>query len=145
MSVRPFYPRRRHREENLLDVETGKSNREENEEKDSLQQFSRCPACNQEYDTVLILPCSHTLCGDCIAAGEGRGSAGPPHHTVGVPVCSVLCPGCRRNVELPCWNWSSATSCLPKHPALTPASVSGKRSTGGASEDQHKCVAVRDP
>ncbi|KAE8295622.1 hypothetical protein D5F01_LYC06557 [Larimichthys crocea] len=110
MSLRPIYPLRRHGEENLLDVETRKSNREEKEEKDCLQQFSCCLACTQEYDIVLILPCSHTLC------------------------------GCRHTVELPCWTWSSATSCLPKHPTLTPASVSGKRSTEGTSEDQLRCV-----
>lgn len=133
MSVRPFYPRRRHREQGLLDVETGKSNREEDEEKviDCLEQFSRCPACNQEYDILLILPCSHRMCVHCTATGGRTGSSEPRRRGAGLPVCSVLCPSCRHPVELPCWNWSSATSCLPKHPTLSPSCVS--RET--ASED----------
>lgn len=88
---------------------------------DCLQQFSQCPACKKEYNVALILPCAHNLCGHCVAAGEGavprrHGSRSPLQ-----PVCSVLCPCCRHHVELPCWTWSSATSCLPKHPTLNSA------------------------
>ena len=143
MSVRTFYPWRRHRE--LKEVEAGKSNREDDEEKDVLQQLSCCPACQQVYDMVLFLPCSHTMCGHCIAAGEGIRSGHPHRGSVGLTVCSVLCPCCRHPVELPCWTWSSATSCLPKHPALSPARVSRKTgSKEGASEDQLQHVQVRE-
>ncbi|XP_044059021.1 uncharacterized protein LOC122879218 isoform X2 [Siniperca chuatsi] len=143
MSGRMFYPRRRHREQKLLDVEAGKSNREEDEEKDldCLQQFSRCPACNQECDIVLILPCSHTMCGHCIAAGEGMRSGQSRHRSVGLPICSALCPSCQHPVELPCWTWTSATSCLPKHPTMSPACVSKETGTKeGASEDNLRYV-----
>ncbi|XP_045930692.1 uncharacterized protein LOC123986468 isoform X2 [Micropterus dolomieu] len=76
------------------------------------------------------------MCGHCIAAGEGIRSGQSQHRTVGLPVCSALCPSCRHPVELPCWTWSSATSCLPKHPNLTPSCVSRKAgTTEGASED----------
>ncbi|KAI3354498.1 hypothetical protein L3Q82_019010 [Scortum barcoo] len=138
MSVRTFYPRRKRREQRLLDVEAGKSDREEDEEKDMdhLQQLSHCPSCNEEYDIILILPCSHTMCGHCVAAGEGINSGQPHHCSVGAPICSVLCKCCRHPVELPCWTWSAATSCLPKHPIMTSACVSGEAGTQqGASED----------
>lgn len=147
MSVRTFYPRNRHIEQKLLDVEAGKSNREEDEDKDidCFQPLSRCPACNQEHDIVLILPCSHSMCGHCIPAGEGIRSGQSQHRTVGLPVCSALCPSCRHPVELPCWTWSSATSCLPKHPNLTPSCVSRKAgTTEGASEDNLQHVQVGD-
>ncbi|KAM6987427.1 LOW QUALITY PROTEIN: uncharacterized protein LKV04_010254 [Tautogolabrus adspersus] len=121
MSVKTCYPRGRCREEEqeLLQVEAAPSKRRGDEEKECMQQLSQCPACNQECDVVLILPCSHTMCGPCIAAGEGARSG--QHHSVSPPVCSVLCPRCRHPVELPCRTWSSATSCLPKHPTLSPA------------------------
>lgn len=129
-----------HREVNVRKYE-----REEDEEKDTdyLQPFSRCPACNQEYDVTLILPCSHTMCGHCLASGEGTSSDQPLRRGVNKSVCSVLCPCCRHPVELPCWTWSSATSCLPNYPTLSPACVSGERDTkDGTSEDQlqHVCV-----
>lgn len=132
MSVRPFTQRRRHREQALLDVETGRSNREEEEEKalDSSQQFSRCPACNQWCDVLLILPCSHNMCAHCVAVGEKARLSEPRHRSAGLPVCSVLCPSCRHPVELPCWNWSLATSCLPKYPTQSPASVSRETAPG---------------
>lgn len=148
MSVRTFYPRRRHIEQGLSDVEAGKSDREEDEEKDMdcLQQLSRCPSCNQVYDIVQILPCSHTMCGHCVAAGGGTSSGQPHHRSVCPPICSVLCKCCRHPVELPCWTWSSATSCLPKHPTLSPACVNRETGTqGGASEDNLQHVRVRDP
>lgn len=130
MSARTFHQQRKRRE--LLAVETGKSSREEDEEKvvDCLQEFSCCPACEQECDALLILPCSHTMCVCCVAAGEGKRSSEPQRRGVGAPVCSVLCPGCQHPVELPCWNWSSATSCLPKHPTLTPVGVSRETASG---------------
>ncbi|XP_013881151.1 uncharacterized protein LOC106530123 isoform X2 [Austrofundulus limnaeus] len=85
---------------------------------DCLQQCSQCPACKKEYNVALILPCSHSLCARCVAAGEGAVPRRPGSHSLLQPVCSVLCPCCRYHVELPCWTWSSATSCLPKHPTL---------------------------
>lgn len=143
MSGRTFYPRRKQK---LPDVETEKSSREQDEGKDCAPQLSHCPACNQEYDIVLILPCSHTMCSHCIAAGERKSSGQPNHRSAGIPVCSVLCPGCRHPVELPCWNWSSATSCLPRHPTLAPACVSRETGArGGASEVHLQHVQVRDP
>ncbi len=148
MSVRTFYPRRRHRQQKLLDVEAGKPDREEDEGKDidCLQLFSRCPSCNREYDIVLILPCSHTMCGQCVAAGEGISSGQPYHRSVGPPICSVPCKCCQHPVELPCWTWSSATSCLPKHPTLSPACVNRETGTQQrAPEDNLQHVQVRDP
>lgn len=142
MSGRTFYPRGKQK---LPDVETEKSSRAQDEGKDCAPQLSYCPACNQEYDIVLILPCSHTMCSHCIAAGERPSSSQPHHRSAGLPICSVLCPGCRHPVELPCWNWSSATSCLPRHPTLASACVSRETGArGGASEDHLQHVQVRD-
>ncbi|CAB1427624.1 unnamed protein product [Pleuronectes platessa] len=134
MAARISCPQIRCRE---LDV--GKAEGEE----DSFQSVSRCPACNQDYDVALILPCSHTMCGQCVAAGERTSSGQSLHRHVGLSACSVLCPSCRHPVELPCGTWSSATSCLPKHPSLSPARV--RRETGtmeGASEDPLHHVQV---
>ncbi|XP_019950540.2 uncharacterized protein [Paralichthys olivaceus] len=123
------------------ELDVGKAEGEEDEEKDSFHPVSRCPACSQEYDVALILPCSHTMCGQCVAAGERTSSGQSLHHRVGLSVCSVLCPSCRHPVELPCGTWSSATSCLPKHPTLSPARVSrGTGTTEGASEDHRQHV-----
>ncbi|XP_033486369.2 uncharacterized protein LOC117259232 [Epinephelus lanceolatus] len=130
MSVRTFYPR----EQKQLNVEAGKSHREEDEERDCLQQLSCCPACNQGYDIILFLPCSHTMCGHCVAAGEGARS---DESNVGPAVCSVLCPCCRHPVELPCWTWSSATSCLPRHPTLSPACVDRETGTKEGAAEGH--------
>lgn len=133
MSVRTVSPQIRHRW--VLDVEAVKSNREEDDEKiiDFLQQTSCCLACNHVYDSLLILPCSHTMCAPCIAAREAVKSSKPHQH---LQICSVFCPSCRHPVELPCWNWSSAVSCLPTYPSLTPAGVIRE----AASEDQHQQV-----
>ncbi|XP_060902143.1 uncharacterized protein LOC132980184 [Labrus mixtus] len=143
MSVRTCYPwgRRREEEQERLREEAGASKRREDKEKECMQQLSQCPACNQGCDVVLILPCSHTMCGPCITAAEGARSG--QHRGVSPPVCSVLCPRCRHPVELPCRSWSSATSSLPKHPTLSPACVS--RETGsreGESGDPLQCVQV---
>nr|XP_029133730.1 uncharacterized protein LOC109986280 [Labrus bergylta] len=143
MSVKTCYPwgRRREEEQERLHEEAGPSKRREDKEKECMQQLSQCPACNQGRDVVLILPCSHTMCGPCITAAEGARSG--QHHSVSQPVCSVLCPRCQHPVELPCRSWSSATSSLPKHPTLSPACVS--RETGsreGESGDPLQCVQV---
>lgn len=111
----------------------------EDEDRDTecFQQFLCCPACKQEYDISLILPCSHTMCRSCVAAGEGA----RPRHGPRQPTCSVLCPCCRHPVELPCWTWSSATSCLPKHPTMTSNNINGDKGVrGGSSEDQPQQV-----
>ncbi|XP_031716856.1 uncharacterized protein LOC116390877 [Anarrhichthys ocellatus] len=132
MSVRLFYPRGGPGEQKLLGVEAVKTD----EEEDCLQQLSLCPACNQGYDTVLFLPCSHTMCAHCIAAAEGTRSGQSRCRGVDPTVCSVPCPRCRHPVELPCWTWSSATSCLPKH-----ATFSGDTDRKeGASEDHPQHV-----
>ncbi|MEQ2186750.1 hypothetical protein GOODEAATRI_031782 [Goodea atripinnis] len=85
---------------------------------DCLEDFSHCPACNKEYDIALILPCSHTICGRCVAAGEETESHPLGHRDTRLSVCSVPCPCCRQPIELPCWTWLSAASCLPQHPTL---------------------------
>ncbi|XP_040901509.1 uncharacterized protein LOC121186779 [Toxotes jaculatrix] len=125
------------------ELDVGKTKGEEDEEKDidCFQPVSCCPACNQEYDVALILPCSHTMCGHCIAAGERTSSGQSFLRGVGLSVCSVLCPCCRHPVELPCWTWSSATSCLPKHPTLSPTCVSREKCIKkGGSEDHPQHV-----
>lgn len=103
-----------------------RTEREEDEEKDTdcFQPTSHCPACNRQYDVALILPCSHTMCRHCVAAGERTDSGRCVVRSAGLSVCSVLCPRCRLPVELPCWTWSAAVSCLPEHPTLSPAHVS---------------------
>lgn len=146
MSAKTFCPQRRPREQRLL-LDVGKSDRDEDEAKDTdcLQQFSSCPACNQEYDVTLILPCSHTMCVLCIAAGGGTRSGQSLRQSASVPVCSVLCPCCRHAVELPCQTWSSATSCLPKHPTLRSSCVSQETGTKeGASGDHLQHLQVRE-
>lgn len=107
-----------HKDHKVVEMRAGLSKRQENVwgVSDDVQQVSCCPACQQQWGVLLILPCSHTLCVRCIEAGnptKWRRSAG----------CAVPCPGCRHPVELPCWNRSSALSCLPKHPTVGPADV----------------------
>lgn len=85
---------------------------------DCLEDFSLCPACNKNDDIALILPCSHTICGRCVATGEKTGSHPLGRHDPRQSVCSVPCPCCRQPIELPCWTWSSAVSCLPRYPTL---------------------------
>lgn len=115
--------------------ESKKSNREENEGRaiDSLQQMSCCQACQREWDVLLILPCSHTMCVQCVSAGE----AGKPSKSRLSAVCAVGCPSCRHPVELPCWNWSSASSCLPKHPSARRACV---KKNSNITKDPHQQV-----
>ncbi|KAK1900299.1 putative E3 ubiquitin-protein ligase MID2 [Dissostichus eleginoides] len=131
MSVRIFPPRRTHKER--LHVGAGPSNREEEEQKneDFLQILSRCPACKQSGDFLLLLPCSHPMCAPCISAEGGRPS--PPPHPGEV---SLLCPVCRLPVELPCWNWSDATSCLPKHPIMNTAHIRREREEDQLQHEQ---------
>lgn len=109
-----------------------KSNMEESEGRavDRLQRISFCQACQQDWDVLLILPCSHTMCVLCISAGE----AGKLNKSRLGAICAVACPSCRHLVELPCWDWSSATSCLPKQP-----SVSFKKNTN-ITKDPHQQV-----
>lgn len=127
MSVRTFYPRRGQRE--LLDVRTENSSRNEGQEKgfDGWEEFPRCPACSQESDILRILPCSHLMCHQCLAAGDGLKSSDSCCRSAGLPVCTVWCPSCRHPVELPCWNWSSSASCLPTYPILSPVQLNTER------------------
>lgn len=128
------YAQGKHKDQKVVDMKAGKSNREENEGRviDSLQQISCCQACRQERDILLILPCSHTMCVQCISAGE----AGKPSKSQLSAVCAVVCPSCRHPVELPCWNWSSATSCLPRHPSVSRACV--KKTTNITKDPQQQ-------
>ncbi|KAA0701659.1 hypothetical protein E1301_Tti020955 [Triplophysa tibetana] len=83
---------------------------------------SICPLCRHGFDVPLMLPCSHTLCGRCLTGGarldrfkggvKGASSAS-------CSICAVLCPNCRHGVELPCFEWSSAVTCLPFDPTVT--------------------------
>lgn len=120
--TRLFMHREKHGDQKVVDMKAGKSNREENGGRviDCLQQISCCQSCQQKWDVLLMLPCSHTMCVQCISAGEA-GKSSKSHLSA---VCAVACPSCRHPVELPCWNWSSATSCLPKHPSVSRACVS---------------------
>ncbi|KAK5868224.1 hypothetical protein PBY51_009257 [Eleginops maclovinus] len=134
MSERTSPPRRRHREPE--DAGAGRFHREEEEQRDEdfLQLSSRCPACKQNRDLLLLLPCSHPMCAPCVSAAGGVRPSHPPPTGAGLPLCSLLCPLCRLPVELPCWSWSAATSCLPKHPTLSPARIRGER---GEDQGQH--------
>lgn len=118
------YAQGKQEDQKVVDMKARKSNKEENEGRviDCLQQISCCQACQQEWDVLLILPCSHAMCVQCISAGE----AGKSSTSRLGAVCAVACPSCRHPVELPCWNWSSATSCLPKHPSVSRACVKKK-------------------
>ncbi|XP_047451018.1 uncharacterized protein LOC125014045 [Mugil cephalus] len=97
-----------------LDAVRCQRGEDEDKDVDCSQQFPRCPACNRDCDVALMLPCSHTMCGRCVVAGEETSQL--PHRVEQQSACSVLCPCCRHPVELPCWRWSSATFCLPKYP-----------------------------
>lgn len=99
-----------------------------------LQHLPVCPACRQECHTVLILPCSHTMCSRCVAAGGPTGSC---CREALLSACSILCPCCRRYVELPCWSWGCATSCLPKHPSIKSEHVS--RQMGFSDDSPEDC------
>ncbi|KAI1893861.1 hypothetical protein AGOR_G00128020 [Albula goreensis] len=83
-----------------------------------LEEPSSCPSCGRDFDVPLLLPCSHTLCGGCVEA-VARSSGGPEQPTIGPRICALPCPRCRLSVELPCWEWDSATRCLPLNPAVT--------------------------
>ncbi|XP_035239770.1 RING finger protein 39-like [Anguilla anguilla] len=95
---------------------------------DVLEEPSSCPSCGREFDVPLLLPCSHTLCGSCVEAAAGGSSGAPssgapssstaPGQAAGAPVCALPCPCCHLPVELPCWDWASATRCLPLNPTL---------------------------
>ncbi|XP_069003540.1 uncharacterized protein [Embiotoca jacksoni] len=135
MAVKNFCPETRPKEPDV-----GKRIRGEDVENDMdcLEQFPRCPACKREYDMALILPCSHTMCACCVAAGEDSSSTCPSHRRgARQPVCSVLCPCCRRPVELPCWTWSAATSCLPNHPTLRSECVAAVTDNREGSPEDH--------
>lgn len=128
MSVRTFCKPR------LPDARSEDSNRTEEKEKGSecWEQSSRCPACSQECVTLLILPCSHFMCRQCVAS-EGVLQPSECHRlrAASLPPCAVWCPSCRHPVELPCWDWSSAASCLPACPALDPACGNKEAAQGG--------------
>ncbi|XP_078812658.1 uncharacterized protein LOC105355490 isoform X2 [Oryzias latipes] len=70
----------------------------------------------------------------CVAAGGPTGSC---CREALLSVCSILCPCCRRYVELPCWSWGCATSCLPKHPSIKSEHVS--RQMGFSDDSPEDC------
>lgn len=95
-----------------------------------------CASCRRVFDVALILPCSHTLCARCLAEGAGPVRGGGAVRGVASasrPICAVLCPNCRHSVELPCFDWSSALTCLPFDPTVTPDPE--------ASEETGECPA----
>ncbi|XP_061137201.1 uncharacterized protein LOC133155705 [Syngnathus typhle] len=98
--------------------------RDDNKGTEGFQDFSKCPACNRDNEEILILPCSHTMCVHCIKREGEKRSAQSPRYDVSPRACSVLCPLCMYDVELPCRMWSTAPFCLPKYPSLKSECVS---------------------
>lgn len=92
-----------------------------------------CASCRRVFDVALILPCSHTLCARCLAEGAGPVRGGGAVRGVASasrPICAVLCPNCRHSVELPCFDWSSALTCLPFDPTVTPDPEASEETDG---------------
>ncbi|XP_066501107.1 uncharacterized protein [Hoplias malabaricus] len=95
----------------------------EDEKDDDVIPCSLCPLCGRDYDRPLLLPCSHTLCGRCLTDGARLDKRRPALRGgayASPPTCIVLCPRCCHGVELPCFDWSSASSCLPTDPTVSP-------------------------
>ncbi|TSK67156.1 putative E3 ubiquitin-protein ligase MID2 [Bagarius yarrelli] len=95
--------------------------KEAKEEEDGITSSS-CPLCGRVFDLPLLLPCGHTLCGRCLtgkAMLDKHRSVLPTVSRASCSVCAVLCPRCCHGVELPCFDWSTATSCLPIDPTVT--------------------------
>ncbi|XP_046719102.1 uncharacterized protein LOC124394721 isoform X1 [Silurus meridionalis] len=94
---------------------------EEEKEKDDITS-SLCSLCGQNFDLPLLLPCAHTLCGRCLtqkARLDKPRSAQRCVSHVSRTICTILCPRCCHGVELPCFDWSIATTCLPLDPTAT--------------------------
>lgn len=129
------------KDQKVVDMKAGLSNRGGNDGRvsDDLQQVSCCSACQEQWDVLLILPCSHTMCTRCISAGAS-GKSTKSHRSA---ACTVMCPSCRHPVELPCWNWSSATSCLPKHPTMSPACVNTNVTKDPHHQVRNKAVRTK--
>ncbi|XP_056612060.1 ret finger protein-like 4A [Triplophysa dalaica] len=93
-----------------------------NTEDETCSSSSICPLCRHGFDVPLMLPCSHTLCGRCLTGGArlDRFKGGVKGvSSASRSICAVLCPNCRHGVELPCFEWSSAVTCLPFDPTVT--------------------------
>ncbi|XP_061638683.1 uncharacterized protein LOC133482508 [Phyllopteryx taeniolatus] len=112
--------------------------RDKNKCTERLHDFSRCPACNRDNDETLILPCSHTMCIHCISTEGEKRSGQSPRYDPSPRVCSVLCPLCLYDVELPCRTWSTALSCLPKYPTLKSESVSQETGRCDGASEPHR-------
>lgn len=143
MSVRTFHqPEQRQ----ILDAGTGDSNRKEERGKGSecWEQSSRCLACDQGCDALLILPCSHFMCHQCVAAEEGlQPSDSHLRRAASLLLpCAVWCPSCRCPVELPCQGWSSAASCLPACPSVDPAWLNEETTHGGPLQQVRDSACV---
>ncbi|KAI4881654.1 hypothetical protein NFI96_023697 [Prochilodus magdalenae] len=110
-----------HPTEGAHQLENERQDQVAREEEDDFSS-SFCPLCGRGFDLPLLLPCSHTLCVRCITDGaktsKHRSTARSVSHSSG-SVCVVLCPRCSHGVELPCFDWSSATRCLPIDPTVT--------------------------
>ncbi|XP_035615565.1 uncharacterized protein LOC118373522 [Oncorhynchus keta] len=155
-------------EEEGKEAEQEEEEKGEEEGHHDLAKSSLCPSCRRGFDVALLLPCSHTLCGRCVGGGEGAGRCGEGagqcvldeegdgvshascggthsahHRSTSTPVCAVLCPCCRHPVELPCWEWASATCCLPPDPTLTPGWTAS--SAGDQAEEGMKAFSQRNP
>ncbi|KAB5550141.1 hypothetical protein PHYPO_G00050400 [Pangasianodon hypophthalmus] len=92
------------------------------EEKEEDITSSLCPLCGRAFDIPLLLPCAHTLCGQCLtekARLDKRKSALRTAAQASCTICAVFCPRCCHGVELPCSDWSTATACLPLDPTVT--------------------------
>ncbi|XP_057695461.1 uncharacterized protein LOC130917790 isoform X2 [Corythoichthys intestinalis] len=113
-------------------------NRDEQNFPEGFQEFSKCLSCNKNNDETMILPCSHTMCVQCISTEGEKRSGQSIRYDPKTRGCSVLCPLCLYDVELPCRSWSSAVSCLPKYPTIKfecVSQVTGRHE--GASEPNH--------
>ncbi|XP_022525256.2 uncharacterized protein LOC103031705 [Astyanax mexicanus] len=112
--LRPISAKEAHQSEEETEVR---------EEEDGINS-SLCPLCGRGFDMPLLLPCSHTLCGRCLTEGARLDKSRRPvargmSYASYRPICVVLCPRCCHGVELPCFDWSSATQCLPIDPTVT--------------------------
>ncbi|XP_072547528.1 uncharacterized protein [Salminus brasiliensis] len=132
--------------------ETKKEAREE--EEDDINS-SLCPLCGRGFDMPLLLPCSHTLCGRCLTEGARLDKRRPVARGVPNafrPICAVLCPCCCHGVELPCFDWTSATRCLPIDPTVAVDLECGalkcqgtREQEGDDSEDRIRVKATATP
>ncbi|XP_026994641.2 uncharacterized protein LOC113637896 [Tachysurus fulvidraco] len=115
------------------------------EEKEDDLSSSSCPLCGRAFDMPLLLPCAHTLCGRCLtekAKLDKHKSALRTASQASCTICAVLCPRCCHGVELPCFDWSTATACLPLDPTVSFDSGFGAQEKDEDEEGVRKKTAV---